>query len=247
MVVVNEPQQMKSALEAVSNYGDLETMELDFAYFLNNNHATLQNGKSLPMTAVVATSKVYPTAVEAEADCQAIALERAVARVQLYIRKEPGLTVNLTTGTTITLKNSYDKEFFIRHENSPFGQIQTVPVSQLLSKTWNPAATIPDSAIPDSGEGVLLCSFYTPKRTCTALNNADKLGVNIKLVLPDGSDREAAVTLDKARGENGTEQNIEAIRRNNSYSIIANVEAREITLTLVLLPWHLIEIPTEFN
>ncbi len=174
MVVANEPQQMKSQLEAIGNYGDLETLELDFAYFLNNDHTTLQDGKSLPMTAVVATTKVYPTVVEAEADCQAIVLERAVARVQLYIRKEPGLTVNLTTGTTVTLKNSYDKEFFIRHDNSPFGQIQTVPVSQLLSRTWNPAATIPDSAIPDSGEGVLLCFFYTPEPTCTASGDADK-------------------------------------------------------------------------
>lgn len=247
VAIVNEPQQMKAGLEAVGNYDDLEAMELDFAHFLNNDHTTLQSGKGLPMTGMVETQKVYATVAEDEADGAEIVLERAVARVQLYIRKDSGLTVPLSTQTTITLKNSYDRESFIRHEDPPFGQIQTVPASQLLSKTWNPAAPIPDSAIPDSGEGLLLCSFYTPERTCTASGDADKLGINIKLVLADGSEREAAVIIDKARRENGTKQNIEAIRRNNSYTIIANVEAREITLTLVLLPWHLIEILTEFN
>jgi len=239
VAVVNEPY----SLGGIRNFSELEDLTLDFAGFLNENHTKLaENGKGLPMTGEIQTNKVYPTEVEARATPAALVLERAVARVDVYLRKEAGVTTDLAYGTNISLHNTYDKEYFIRYKNGTglFGPVQTV-TSGFISQTWEQSSSpaTEEKEIPDTEDGArLICSFYTPERTCHADQNADKLAIEINITSTDGSTRNGTFILDKFQQGNNPEETIEAIYRNNNYRITGTVEVDRIGMELQVTDWQ---------
>lgn len=245
VAIVNEPATMKSDLDAIETYMQLRDLKLDFTEFLNPDHSGLQEGKLMPMTGVVWTDKVFPTETEAEGDGVALTVFRAAARVDIYIRKETGLDLDLGAGTSIIFSNTYDREYFIRNESgtNSFGQIQTVS-SGLISKSHALTSSDPtDLPSASAGNGRLVCSFYTPERTCTAPGNADKLLLDIEVVTSEGAVRKGELVVDRFLCE-GVETDIDLISRNNIYRVIVTVGANEITGHV--LDWESEYIETEF-
>ena len=240
VAIANEPAGMTSRLNAVSGYQELQDMELNLADFLNGNHLSLE--QKMPMTCVVWTDEVFATVGEAELAGNLIEMQlrRAVSRVDVYVKKGDDVAddLKLASGTTAALKNSYGKQYFIRHQDNThtFGRIQTVSTG-FIDRQWTLSA---EQAISTAAP---VCTFYTPERTCSAAGNSDKLVLEISVLTSEGAVRSGAFTLTKAVNESQQEEDIEVIRRNNVYSITATVGAN--ALTCDVSGWTTENIPNE--
>ena len=230
VAVVNEPTEMTTGLEAVSDYSGLENATLDFSHFLNDEQTGLKDEKAMPMTGVIWTDKVFPTVAEAEADPVHMSVLRAVGRVDVYVRQESGLGLTLEAGTRFSLRNSYDREYLVRHTGSrSFGKIQTVTSGfHTGSVTFSDSDGLQLPEIQAGEKGRLVASFYTAERTCTAASNADKLEVGIDIVTHEGAPRTGTVVVDRFNKE-GVKTDVFEITRNNIYEIIATVGTNGIT------------------
>lgn len=223
VVIANEPPSMTSVLDAVALPEDLESLRLDFADFLNDDHHTLIDGAPLPMTAALWTDKVHADEQQAADDVVTVELRRAVARVDVYIELGDGVdpALTLSAGTTVTLGNTYDSQYFIHHFDDPrtFGSIQTV-ASGFLDKEWE---LVEDMAV---SERLLLCSFYTPERTCTQPDDADKLTVSVSALTSDGAVREASAAIASAAlASTGVVSAVTVVERNNVYRVTISMGA----------------------
>lgn len=243
IAIVNEPTELNSTLDEISDYTELEEIKLSFAGFLNINHTALADGKGLPMTGILQTSKVYATEAEATHDPAIMSLERAVARVDVYLRKGEGSTLDLKAGSTVALDNTYHKSYLLRHTTGQgvFGQIQTVTTSDLFSQLFEQETTQTVPEASDGEDGLLICSFYTPERTCKADNDADKLVVKFDLLSNDGDHRTGKITLDNMESQDGEVKPIETIERNNCYRIIATAggdNSFQVKFTIRYMEWE---------
>lgn len=228
VAVANEPASLSSVLDQVTVPGDLEGLTLDFAEFLNAGHTALLDGAAMPMTSAVITSKVYRTEQQAKADPAEMQLERAVARVEVYLTRgtDVDADVKLAAGTNVTLGNTYGREYFIYHplgNGYTLGRIQTVTAG-FLTRTWT-LSTNGAEITPD----VPVCSFYAAERSCVAAGDADKLRLDIEVMTSEGALRTGGISIARALDENQHEQTIDAIRRNNIYRVTASVDANGIT------------------
>lgn len=225
VVIANEPASMTAALDAVVLPEELEDMRLDFASFLNADHRTLIDDYPLPMTAAVWTDKVYATEGEAAADMVAVELQRAVARVDVYIEPDGGEDLTLSSGTSVTLGNTYDSQNFIYHADGThtLGEIQTVG-SGFMDMVWELSE---ETAV--SGRQ-LLCSFYTPERTCSLPDNADKLTLTVVIHTTDGTVREGSAAIDSGNRESAGITPITAVERNNVYMVTVTAGAEVVTV-----------------
>jgi hypothetical protein len=231
VAVVNEPSAMTQELNEVSDYSSLRNTRLDLSLFLNEGRTALQAGKTMPMTGVVWSNKVYPTLKEAEDDPEPMEVLRAVARVDIYINQEAGLGLTMAEGSTFSLSGLYDEEYLARHvtDTQRFGRIQTV-TSGFKTKGITLAAsdnlTLPE--FTSGQKGRLVASFYTAERTCAAAQNADKLEANINIVTHEGAPRGGTLVIDQLNRE-GALTDVLEITRNNIYEIIVTVRTNGIT------------------
>ncbi|MDR2936020.1 MAG: hypothetical protein LBU80_01585, partial [Rikenellaceae bacterium] len=241
VAIANEPDAMTVDLDAVTTPRELEDLDLILSDFLSNDHLSLQSDTPMPMTGAVWTDRddvhATPGAALAAADRVGLLLERAVARVDVYLTTEITGGVNLLPNSSITLKNTCTESPFVRHEigDRVLGKIQTVPSAGFAGndKAWTPA---PGQKNIPADASIYVCSFYTPERYC----RADKLTLDIALATDDG-EKGATVTLDKLYDGKGVRHDIDTVRRNNRYIVRGNIrKAQNVTadVGIVVLPWN---------
>ncbi len=144
--------------------------------------------------------------------------------VEVYLKKGTDVDPNLkiTTGTKVTLDNTYTETFFTRHTDDihQLGKIQTVPTADFKQRSWS--LTSPGEHAISATEPI--CVFYTPERTHTA----DRLKLTIEVKTAEGATRKRELIITKAFDDKNVEKPVDIIRRNNIYRVIATIRANDI-------------------
>lgn len=245
VVIANEPGGMKNDLDNVSTLQELDNIHLEMGSFVSVDHLSLQSDAVMPMSGVVWTSKnnIYSTIAEAENNRVSLSLERAVARVDVYLNTDLADGMQIIDGSTVTLGNTYAQSYFIRHEigTHVMGKIQTVENSALTSKVWTQTVTLLDvpykTGIPSS---VYVCTFYTPERNCAT----DKLRLDVGVkVGGDEGFKSGGIFLTTANDENDIAHPINIVRRNTVYKVTVTIGANGITG--LVQDWNSEDINTE--
>lgn len=251
VAIVNEPEDMHTALEGITSPAQLENLELDMATILNSGYQSLKTDVMMPMSGAAWVSRYYRTEAEAELEQNIVRLgvSRVLARVDVYLLNGGASeAIPVAAGSTVKLFNTYGKSWFIRNgdASNTLGRIQTV-TSGFEDSTWTSAAAIsvptPD-ADPETDDAVLACSFYTPERTCTADADADKLRLEVRALIGNEGAKSGGIVLDKALDRNGVEQPITAVRRNNVYRVTVTLGVSGITG--IVQDWNIENITQEF-
>ncbi|MDR2910279.1 MAG: hypothetical protein LBV47_02780 [Bacteroidales bacterium] len=249
VAIANEPASMTEALNAVTTPRELEDLDLMLSDFLMSDHLSLQPGSMMPMSGAVWTNKndMHTTQAAAEAASGHIQLllQRAVARVDVYLTTDITGGVELLPGSRLTLKNTYTESYFVHHKSGThvLGKIQTVASAGFAGndKSWTLAVGQQNIPVPEKGtkpekpesEFAHVCTFYTPERNCIT----DKLIVDISLKTDDG-DKNATITLDYMYNEAGDRLPIEVVKRNNRYIVRGNIRKANLEAGVVVLPWN---------
>ncbi len=248
VTIVNEPSSATHTLDNISGYDPLHHLRLAMADFIETDHRSLQTGKTMPMTSVEWTDKVYSSPLVAEANPIQVEVQRVLSKIEFQVRKLPGVTFDVVSGTHITLQNTYDEQYFVYEKNAPysFGRIQTVPSSDFLVKDWTHTGSL--ITIPEVGpnvNGSLLCAFYSPERTCSAPNHVDKLKAVIELKSSLGETREITLVLDEMDLA-GVQTPLQNIERNSIYRVLLTVTEKDILSTAFVLDWRDEDLEIEF-
>ena len=239
VAIVNEPAGMKRDLDAVMSPAQLAALPLDMSHFLNNDHLSLKDGVPMPMSGAVWTDKVYATEDEARADMVKLTVQRAVAKVEVFLKGGPDVDAGLkiASGSTVTLDNTCAKGNLVRHEDSDghvLGSIPTVASANLIERSWTSTSELAMSATES------VCVFYTPERNCVT----DKLKLTVTAKTSEGAERSGSFVLSTARNEERGEETVNVVRRNNIYRVTATVTANAITAEVQ--NWEDENISTEF-
>lgn len=251
VAIANEPTGLKTQLDNVSTVQQLEEIRLDMSSFVSTNHLSLLAGASMPMSGAAWTTadNVYETEQEAgEADnLVPLMLERAVARVEVYLTTDDPDGLQTTSGSAVTLGNTYTQSYFIRHENGAnvLGRIQTVASAAMTSKAWtqtDATLNIPyrTPAVQGDPSSVHVCTFYTPERR----NLTDRLRLNVGVkVSGDEGLKSGEIELTEAYDEHGTHHDVDDVLRNTRYRITVTIGAYGISA--VVQDWYGEEVITE--
>ena len=247
IVIVNEPTAMKNVLDAISGTRDAENMIFNIADIMNAAGAI----SDMPMIGVKRDIAVVAEPGPTDNKVKMV-VERAVARVDIYLEAMPGsVSTGYTENSSVMLHNvSYQSYFAMGNVDNGtrdnttetwknYGKVMQNVAVQDVPKTW-PTGTdetwfyIPGNA---ANNRQMLASFYVAERLFTTDFPGDRLAVsmaNIKRanLLTGTTER---VVIDKITPkEGGNEEDFNEIRRNNVYEITARVGAvSEITFVSV--------------
>ena len=234
VVILNEPDAISGVLNTLFLPSDLEEITYQMADIFNSNH-TATVTKGIPMTGMVrSVSVTEENNSESTAEPVELSVKRAIARVELWLRTESEITSEINTLTTVTLSRSHSTGYLMDPDvASDFGHLPTVddPSKEV---TWQYASADP-LELTDTPE--LICAFYTPERTCSVADDADKLVLDIKKIKTSGGDRHATITLSDFSNESGSVQNITEIRRNNVYKVAGYVKSNLVEFGQKVTPW----------
>lgn len=261
VAVVNEPSALQTQLGMVRSVPELESIMYDFGNILNANHTGFRVGQYMPMTGVKRGLVVAQSNTSQNPARTTMTVERAFARIDIYLKAAPGVTAHLIDNyTRISVLETYDKGYLAvgtqadgtRYQTGSaaannFGRLLTVPASELLDHnlpednepqyaTW---VSYGGTTLTEARPSVPTCSFYVPERTCTGVPS-DKLKIRFDGIYDeDTSDfKFATFTLSEAIPQGGSQsQALEAIKRNNVYEIIGTVKGAEVTFDHFVVPW----------
>ncbi|WP_455639854.1 hypothetical protein [Parabacteroides sp.] len=236
IVILNEPESLTGFLESVTSPSDLNTVKFQMAEVFNNNH-TATRSRGIPMTGMAHNISITEShASEINAFMQYVTVKRAVARVEVWLKTEPYFQASVTSDTQITLLHSHNEGYLMDPETAPaFGNIQTVNQPD-ESVVWKHTGN--DVRIENIAK--LFCAFYTPERTCSAENDADKLVLKIDKIQTADGERNAVATLALFAERDiwpPIYQEIREIKRNNVYTTIGNIHKQKVDFQLVITPW----------
>jgi len=235
IAVVNEPDDMTTQLnQAVSPEG-IEDMVFNMGSVFTSDNTALKPSRSIPMSGVkrkIAVTEDNTTNVEMN-------LERSVARVELWLKKEDNLTfARVNTSTGVSLAKSHTEGYLATGTQADGTRFQTGASAAdnfgHMLTVQNPATTLnwtytESSPMELTGTHQLICSFYVPERTCSAANDADKLVLGISKLQTSESERTSAGNvLDKFSEDGGPEQPITEIKRNNIYQVFGTVRSNAV-------------------
>ena len=243
VVVLNEPPTMTGALGAVASPIDLENMIFLMDEAFNPNHTT-PSSSGIPMSGVKRKIEVVKDVTSREE----ISIERGVARVELWLKKETAVSyARVTTATRVTLENSYAEGFLVTGTELDGTRFQTgtdvennfgrmlVPDNNYAFVGWNYEGV---AALELDDTPRLVCVFYTPERMYSVSGDADKLVLNMSGVGSSDGDREGQVILSAFSPEGGgNPQTITELRRNHIYRITGVVKEKTVRFEHVVIPW----------
>lgn len=251
VAILNEPSQLTGTLESVNHPSALEDIAFEFADLFNTNQtAVLASANGMPMTGALRHVEINSSHTESNPLIIPMVVERAVARVDVYMSKDMSRTARLTTATKIRLKKSYDKGYLVagtedndtRFQPSDaenFGHMLTVAPELLTAVSeWSPS-----SAISLGSTAQRVCYFYTPERNCILDNDADKLRLEFVNITIDGVGlRSAEIILNRMDTAPGTvtdpdDLNLKMIKRNNVYEIYSTVTSNTVDFEAYVLDW----------
>ncbi len=236
LVILNEPDELTGFLESVTSPSDLHNIKFQMADVFNNNH-TAPKLKGIPMTGMAHNIVITESnASENEAFRQVVTVNRSVARVEMWFKTLQPIKAWITKNTKISLSNSHHEGYLMDPEIPGFGNIQKVDMPN-QTVVWQ--HTGDDIMIED--EAHLHCVFYTPERTCSAENNADKLVLTIEGLSTSEGVRNATAILSEFMDNSSlypVYQEIKEIKRNRVYKTIGNIHKERITFECISVPWY---------
>ncbi len=207
----------------------------------------------MPMTGAIWTDKLFekPSTAGLESNILKLEVHRAVARVDVYLKKGEDVDTNLlmSAGSTVRLDNTYDKSNFFMHTAGDFtiGSVQTVDSDDLIDgKSWT--LTSGTQAISDETP---VCVFYTAERSCATTD--DRLELTISVKTNEGATRSGTLKIvsafdveqmKKPEDERGSPKPVDVIRRNNIYKVVATIGVNGIESEV--RSWEERDIDTEF-
>ena len=261
VAIINEPSQMSGILSAVTHPSVIEDLDYDFAHLFNTNHTAMLSGTYMPMTGVKRGVSVNSTHTAANPMAVSMTVERIVARVDVYLMKSNMTNVvQLTSSTAIRFKNTYTKGYFAagtaadgtRYQtgglaSQNFGRMMTVGAQYFTAVSWSPASTVTLGTVQPTAP---TCSFYTPERTCSASNNADKLALefsDINIVGIGARHGEALIYRMSVLPSGVTDPLLTEIKRNNVYAIIGTVKSQEMSFEAQVLAWNDDDLSSDIN
>ena len=260
IAIINEPSQLSNQLSVLNHPSSFEDIDYNFAHILNSNHTTILSNVYMPMTGVKRGFAVNKTHTAGSPLNINMTVERILARIDIYLKKNMTETTQLTTSTTIKLKNTFNKGYFAagtmadgtRYQtggliSQNFGHMMTIAPHNLTYVSWSPLSTV---NVGTTLPGSPTCSFYTPERTCQATGNADKLileftDINLVGIGP----RHGEVVLSHMTDLPGgvTNNSLTEIRRNNVYTVTGTVNSHEMLFEAQVIDWNDADLSSGFN
>ena len=257
VVIVNEPGVLSASLASISNLSQCEEVEFMLADFLTNNNTVL-GASGIPMTGIYKNLSIDENDTESSPKNISIPVERSIARVDIYMQRDPAdiTSATLTTSTTISLKRAYNKGYLITGIDKTvdytriFGKAApTIPALALdapaASMTWAPTGTVtlPSKA---SNAPLKVVSFYLPERTCALAT--DKLVLQFDNITIGGiGPRNAEVVLNEiVNKKNGTTQVWNSIDRNNVHELLVTVTGKNTDILAYVSDWNEVGVDVTF-
>lgn len=254
VAIINEQNIHKSALDAATSPADVEKIMYN-AGVLGATPADIygSGATGMPMSGVrrgIAVTKTH-TATPAEAG---MTIERSVARVEVWLRTEDGVTSGILSGqspTQVNLKRSAAAGYLAAGTMADGTRFQTGADADrnfgIMFDEDNPATTFTWSCTAAEARSIgttsqLIAAFYIPERLCDAPDNANKLTLDILNVpTPRGMSGVRDVVLDAFAPQEtagAPSEPLTRILRNNIYRVSAVVRAaRKLDLSCTVVPW----------
>ena len=232
-VVLNEPDAISAELNAVTSFPELENIIFRMAdAFTTNDTSPAVTG--IPMTGTARKIAVDTNNTTENPAKATIEIQRSVARVEIYMMTDGISSGWIDNNTTITLSNSYDKGYLMSFDPANnFGKM-TANITPNRTAVYAYTNTVQkDLAVNRQ----LICTFYTPERTCTKDN--DKLILKIEGVNSTDGMREGEITLSELIPQGSAiPQPVDTVKRNNAYRITAIVKEKAIKFENTIAGWE---------
>lgn len=241
VVVVNEPGSLRAALDRVTSPDGLEDITFLMADMFNNNHSAPKSS-GIAMTGVMRGISVSENnTLNRPAQVQ-INLERAVARIELWLKKDDSVdTAWEDTDTEVSIMKSHgegylaagtkaDKTRYQADATKNFGHFLTVNTPSVNSITYKATAK---TAINNNER--LVCAFYTPERVLG--NENARMRLVIKNIHTTYEVKNYDGVLKEFVSDDLTKLDIDTIKRNNVYKIVGKLKSTSLSLESTVLPW----------
>lgn len=105
MAIVNEPAGASQALAGMSHPDGVEDLMFVFADIMNANHTAVKTS-GMPMTGVVRGVSVGPAHTESDPKRVDMTIERAVARVDIYLQKDESIAPRVASSHRLRSSHS---------------------------------------------------------------------------------------------------------------------------------------------
>lgn len=244
IVVINEPDGLTAALDRITTPEGFEDIVFQMDESFNYN-STAPSASGIPMSGVkrkIAVAEGETASVEMKA-------ERAVARVELWLKKDDALaSAQVNASTYVILSNSHSEGYMITGTKTDgtrfqtgagavnnFGHMMTAeyPISDHM---WFFAGETPMEL---TDEPQLVCAFYVPERTCSEPWDMDKLAISIiDISTSEGSRSVDHHVLNSFSPDEGDEGEITEIFRNNVYQVYGTVRSRSADFEHTVYSWE---------
>ena len=227
--IVNEPvdTNTRAILESVDHPDDLVDVQYQMADYLttktNVNVVEYTKDYCLPMYGELAGVD----AAEGTTQTVNMRVDRAVARVDVYMRKEAGNWEEVQIPAMLVV-TGVSKTGFISPEKT--GNYASSVINMLLRKT---VGEIPEETSPKD-KGVLAYSFYSPEMECT--DSKLQIGIDEYDMIDLGGD---------ANNSGGAP--LEKLERNHVYQLLCRFMQKTVSLDidLTVCPWIALEPQVE--
>ena len=225
--IVNEPVDFdtRAILESVDHPNDLVGVQYQMADYLTTKTNVVEYTKeySLPMYGELAGVD----AAEGTTQTVNMRVDRAVARVDVYMRKEAGNWEEVQIPAMLVV-TGVSKTGFISPEKT--GNYASSVINMLLRKT---VGEIPEETSPKD-KGVLAYSFYIPEMECK--DSKLQIGIDEYDMIELGGD---------ANNSGGAP--LEKLERNHVYQLLCRFMQKTVSLDidLTVCPWIALEPQVE--
>jgi len=241
VVIINEPEILKTELDGISNMLSLENITYDIAGILNGDGQEIEATTGMPMVGVK-----WVAVANGNTETVKMVVERAVARVDVYlaVRKDSAHEIGYvkqtgdTEASTITLYNlSYNSYFVMGNEDNGtrdntessknYGKVMS-NVSDLVQRPWTATEDVTWKYSSEVGaeNQRLLCSFYTAERIFRS-DYSDRLAISMsnfkKASLSVDMEEKVIEKIAKKTSGESTTVDFTEIRRNNVYTVTVYV------------------------
>ncbi len=220
--IVNEPVDMdtRAILEAVDHPDDLVDVQYQMADYLSTKTNVVEYTKEycLPMYGELAGVD----AAEGTTQTVNMRVDRSVARVDVYMRKEAGNWEEVLMPGTLVVQG-VSKTGFISPQK--IGNYSSSALNILSRKT---AGDIPEETSPED-KGKLAYSFYIPEMDCK--DSKLNIGIDDYDMIELGGD---------ANNSGGTP--LEKLERNHVYQLLCRFMTKSLSLEMRILDWENVEI-----
>lgn len=248
IVIVNEPEDLTPELDRVLVPWEAENLMFDMSKAFDPSGGE-PSSAGIPMSGVKrGISVTQDNGTENTAQPVSLTIERSVARVELWLQAEPGITAEITNNTQVSLRRTCNQGYLAtgtladgtrfqtgEDAKNNFGHMLDIgnPMEDIdwVYEDWQPLV------LNDQPQRIVI--FYTPERRCDVPDDTNKLLLELINVKTAEGLRDAHVVLKEFTPQTGTGiEMVTEIRRNNIYQIVGTVKSRGIDFSNRVAQWN---------